>query len=57
MAAQNCQKPRVTDDHDGQQDQDAGIWRGSSQNNVPSDRRDGLLDSCSQEGWTSRKVG
>ena len=57
MATQNCQKPRVTDDHDGQQDQDAGIWRGSSQNNVPSDRRDGLLDSCSQEKWTSRKVG
>ena len=60
MAAQNCQKPSVSGDHDGQQDQNAGIWRDGSQNDVPRDGRDGqstggLLNSCSQERWISRK--
>ena len=55
MAAQNCQKPSVTDDHDAQQDQDAGIWRSSSQNNVTGEM-DCLTAAAKKDGQTGSQV-
>ena len=55
MAAQNCQKPSVTDDHDAQQDQDAGIWRSSSQNKVTGEM-DCLTAAAKKDGQTGSQV-
>lgn len=55
MAAQNCQKPSVTDDHDAQQDQDAGIWRSSSQNNVTGEM-DCLTAAAKKDGQAESQV-
>ena len=55
MAAQNCQKPSVTDDHDAQQDQDAGIWRSSSQNNVTGEM-DCLTAAVKKDGQAESQV-
>lgn len=55
MAAQNCQKPSVTDDHDAQQDQDAGIWRSSSQNNVTG-QMDRLTAAAKKGGQAESQV-